>query len=120
IATYGRLRRIAELLAGRCGKFVSVGGFPAVLGYMNPYLGKPPGLPVPTREDAPRVEDAAHDEKGFRIARTEERVFAVQPGATHLRYPYVYGPHQLVPREWCVVRRILDGRREIILAEDGL
>src|SRR5438094_585683 len=29
VATYGRLRRIAELSAGRSGQFVSVGGVPA-------------------------------------------------------------------------------------------
>jgi nucleoside-diphosphate-sugar epimerase len=28
IATYGRLRRNAELLVGRVGQFISVGGFP--------------------------------------------------------------------------------------------
>ena len=33
--------------------------------------------------------------------------------------PIVYGPYQLMPREWCIVRRILDGRRQIILPEDG-
>jgi len=120
VATYGRLRRIAELLVGRCGKFVSIGGFPAYHGYMNPYVGFPAGLPVPTREDAPRVTDPSHDEKGYRIARTEDQVFALHPDATHLRYPYVYGPHQLVPREWCIVRRILDGRPHIVLADDGL
>jgi dTDP-D-glucose 4,6-dehydratase len=47
-------------------------------------------------------------------------VFAHQPGAAHFRYPYVYGPHQLVPREWCVVRRILDGRGRMVVADDGL
>jgi len=32
----------------------------------------------------------------------------------------VYGPYQLAPREWCVVRRVLDGRRRIVVADDGL
>jgi nucleoside-diphosphate-sugar epimerase len=32
----------------------------------------------------------------------------------------VYGPRQLAPREWCVVRRILDQRPFIILPDDGL
>jgi nucleoside-diphosphate-sugar epimerase len=47
-------------------------------------------------------------------------VFEQHPNATHFRYPYVYGPYQLVPREWCVVRRILDRRPFILLPEDGL
>jgi nucleoside-diphosphate-sugar epimerase len=87
---------------------------------MNPWLHDPPGLPVPVREDAPLVAEPGEDEKGYRIARTEELVFQLHPGATHFRYPYVYGPYQLVPREWSIVRRVLDGRRRIVVADDGL
>ncbi len=120
VAMYGRLRRIAELTAGRVGQFVSVGGVPAYRGWMNPWLYEPAGLPVPTGEGAPTVERAADDEKGYRIVRTEGAVLTHHPRAAHFRYPYVYGPHQLVPREWLVVRRILDGRDRIVVADDGL
>jgi nucleoside-diphosphate-sugar epimerase len=120
VAMYGRLRRIAELSAGRTGQFVSVGGVPAYAGWMNPWVHDPAGLPVPVAEDAPIVQRLEDDEKGYRIVRTEETVFAHHPDASHFRYPYVYGPHQLVPREWLVVRRILDGREQIIVADDGL
>jgi nucleoside-diphosphate-sugar epimerase len=120
LAMYGRLRRIAEATVGHTGRFVSVGGVPAYLGWMNPWAHRPAGLPVPVAEDAPTVDDPALDEKGFRIARTEEAVFTHHPDAVHFRYPYVYGPYQLAPREWCVVRRVLDGRRHIVLADDGL
>ncbi len=120
VAMYGRLRRIAELTKGRADRFVSVGGVPAYRGWMNPWLFDPPGLPVPIAEGAPTVDTPGDDEKGYRIARTEEAVFAHHPSAAHFRYPYVYGPYQLAPREWCVVRRILDGRDHIIVADDGL
>lgn len=119
-AMYGRLRRIAELMVGRTEKLVSVGGVPAYRGWMNPWLFDPPGLPVPVAEDAPTVDDPEQDAKGFRIVRTEARVFEHHPTATHFRYPYVYGPHQLAPREWCIVRRVLDGRSRIVVADDGL
>ncbi len=120
VATYGRLRRIAPVMKGRCGRFVSVGGVPAYRGFMNPALFRPAGLPVPTPEHAALVELEQEDEKGFRIVRTEAAVFESHPTAAHFRYPYVYGPYQMVPREWCVVRRILDGRRQMILPDDGL
>lgn len=120
LAMYGRLRRIAEATAGITGRFVSVGGVPAYLGWMNPWTHDPPGLPVPVAEDAPTVDDPALDEKGYRIARTEEVVFTHHPDAAHFRYPYVYGPHQLAPREWCVVRRVLDRRTRIVVADEGL
>jgi nucleoside-diphosphate-sugar epimerase len=120
VAMYGRLRRIAELTANRTERFVSIGGVPAYRGWMNPWLHEPAGLPVPITEDAATVARPDEDEKGYRIARTEELVLAHHPNAVHFRYPYVYGPYQLVPREWCIVRRILDGRDRIVVADDGL
>ncbi len=87
---------------------------------MNPWSHDPPGLPVPAREDAPTVSDPDEDEKGYRIVRTEAAVFEHHPDATHFRYPYVYGPYQLAPREWSIVRRVLDGRERIVVADDGL
>jgi nucleoside-diphosphate-sugar epimerase len=120
VAMYGRLRRIAQLTQGRVAQFVSVGGVPAYLGWMNPWAFDPPGLPVPASETAPIVERPEDDEKGYRIARTEAAVFEHHPRAAHFRYPYVYGPYQLAPREWLVVRRILDGRDRIVVADDGL
>jgi nucleoside-diphosphate-sugar epimerase len=119
IAAYGRLRAIAELLVGRVGRFLSIGGVPVYQGYFDPDTHDPPGLPVPTGEDAPLATEA-DDGKSYRIGRTEEIVFAHHPTATHFRYPFVYGPRQLVPREWCIVRRILDGRPFLVLADDGL
>lgn len=120
VAMYGRLRRIAELSKGRCGHFVSVGGVPAYRGWTDAWQHDPPGMPVPVREDAELVRDPDIDTKGYRIVRSEEAVFAAHPGAAHFRYPYIYGPHQPMPREWSVVRRILDGRRRIIVADEGL
>ena len=120
LVTYGRLRRNAEILTGRVGHFLSIGGFPGYRGYMNAPLFEPAGMPVPTREDGPRILDPSEDEKGYRVARTEELVFAAQPDATHLRYPWVYGPRQPAPREWSIVRRILDRRPHIIVPDAGL
>ncbi len=120
IAGYGRLRAIAEIAKGRCSHFISLGGGPAYLGYMNSAALSPVGMSVPSREDAPRVERETDDEKGYRIARTEDAVFSHHPRAAHFRYPIVYGPRQPLPREWSIVRRILDGRRRIILPDGGL
>jgi nucleoside-diphosphate-sugar epimerase len=120
VATYGRLRRVAQVMAGRTGRFISVGGGPAYLGYMNAEVLEPAGLPVPVAEDAELVTREEQDAKGYRIARTETALFEAQPDATHFRYPYIYGKYQIAPREWSVVRRILDGREFIILPDGGL
>ncbi|MCP5039923.1 MAG: NAD-dependent epimerase/dehydratase family protein [bacterium] len=120
VASYGRLRKIAQLLSGKVGRFVSIGGFPALLGYMNPYAYEPYGMPVPTPVDGPLVRSESLDTKGYRIVLTEEALLRHQPEATHFRYPFVYGPRQPVPREWLIVKRILDGRPHIILPDGGL
>jgi nucleoside-diphosphate-sugar epimerase len=87
---------------------------------MNAPLFEPQGMPVPTRENGPKVSDPSEDEKGYRVARTEEFVFDAQPEATHFRYPWVYGPRQPAPREWSIVRRVLDRRPHIIVPDAGL
>jgi nucleoside-diphosphate-sugar epimerase len=120
VAMYGRLRRIAEVTAGRCGHFVSVGGVPAYRGWTDAWQHDPPGLPVPVAEGADLVDDPEIDDKGYRIVRTERAVFAAHPEAAHFRYPYIYGPYQPAPREWSIVRRILDGRRRIVVPDEGL
>lgn len=119
VVTYGRLRMLAELLQGRVAKLISIGGVPAYRGYFDPDRFDPPGLPVPTREDGPTATED-DDGKSYRIRRTEELVFELHPTASHFRYPMVYGPRQLAPREWCVVRRILDGRPHIVVPDGGL
>ena len=40
--------------------------------------------------------------------------------ATCFRYPQLYGPYQVNPLEWSVIRRILDGRPHVILPDGGL
>lgn len=120
VAMYGRLRRIAELAVGHCERFVSVGGVPAIRGWMNPWLFDPAGLPVPVDEQAAIVGGEDEDSKGYRVATTEQAVLHHHPTAAHFRYPYAYGPYQVVPREWSVVRRILDGRRRMVIPDDGL
>ena len=120
LAAYGRLRRIAEIMKGRTGRFISIGGAPAYRGYMNPTVLRPVGMPIPVAEDAATVSVEAEDPKGWRVVLTEQAVFDSHPDASHFRYPFLYGPYQVAPREWCIVRRILDGRRSIIVPDDGL
>ncbi len=120
IATYGRVRFLAQALAGKVGRFISVGGVASYRGYLNPESLFPHGMSVPVAEHAPVVADEAEHRFSYLIAQTEQAVFQYHPQAAHFRYPYVYGPRQLIPREWSVIRRILDGRSHMILADGGL
>ena len=105
---------------GHCDHFVSVGGVPAYLGWTNAWLHPPAGVPVPVREDAPLVLDPAIDDKGYRIVRTEQAVFRRSPERRALPVSVPVRPVPAGAAQWCVVRRILDGRRRIVVADDGL
>jgi len=118
-AMYGRLRDLARFFQGRCGRMLAVGGVPAYRGFALPQRNWPPGMLVPVREDAERAVDDANV-KVARIVQTEDAFFEAHPNGTLFRYPLIYGPGQINPREWLIVRRLLDGRRRIIVADGGL
>jgi nucleoside-diphosphate-sugar epimerase len=123
VIMYGRLRELVELLAGRVGRLVTVGGAPVIPGFGDPDAVWPAGMEVPTLEGEIGTVGSGGRPVNHKVARmveTEAAVFAARPDATHLRYPLIYGPHQLLPREWMVVRRVLDGRRRLILPDGGL
>ena len=124
VVMYGRLRELASLFNGRAGKFVSVGGVPAYSGWGDASALWPAGMRVPTRENGRLVVDEdrgfAVNKKVANIGLSERAVFAEHPTASHLRYPWIYGPGQVGPREWKIVRRVLDGRKTIVLPDGGL
>ena len=95
-------------------------GVASYRGYFDPARVFPGGLPVGIAESYPVVDDENDHRFSYLIAQTEAAVLEHHPTAAHFRYPYVYGPHQLTPREWSIVRRIRDGRQHIIVADGGL
>jgi nucleoside-diphosphate-sugar epimerase len=110
VATYGRLRYLPEVLRNRTDRLISIGG--------TTYESR---LSAPSGEDQPRVIERSFY---WRILETEDLLAqAHEHGVfnwTHLRYPRLYGPRQLAPWEWGIIRRILDGRRRLIVADAGL
>jgi len=120
IATYGRIRFIAEAFAGKTPLFIAIGGVPSYRGFFDPKALFPTGMKTPVPEDAPTVATEQEHRFSWLIKNTEDAVLETHPNGVVYRYPYVYGPYQLVPREWCIIRRILDGRRTILLPEAGL
>jgi nucleoside-diphosphate-sugar epimerase len=110
IATYGRLRLFVDALEGITDRLVTVGG----TAYRD-LAGRP------ATEDSERyvenkiVSKIVQTEELLRRAHEEGRY-----NITHLRYPNLYGPRQLGPREWSIIRRIQDGRRTIPVLNGGL
>ncbi len=111
VATYGRLRILVDILADRTGRMVTIGG--------TVYARQPWSRPA----DETASRELSH-KLVARVQQTEEAVMAHhKPGSlnlTHLRYPNLYGPRQLAPREWSIIRRLLDGRTTIPVIDGGL
>jgi nucleoside-diphosphate-sugar epimerase len=130
VATYGRLRLVADALAGRCATFIAVTGLPVYPGYHDPGELWPPGMAILAAEDSVMtVRPAGAAESGGArfsrlIAESEQHVMALHDAgafrAAIARYPSIYGPRQLYPREWSVIKRVLDRRPCIIVPDAGL
>lgn len=124
IATYGRIRVIAETLVGKTPRLITIGGPPSYRGMFDPEANFPRGMPIPTPENAPRVESLEESSFGFKIRQTEDTVMGFHAAghynATVFRYPAVYGPNQIGSLEWLIMKRVQDKRRQIILPDSGL
>jgi len=124
IATYGRIRVIAEALVGVTPRLIAVGGAVGYRGMMQPHANTPPGMPIPTREDSQRIATREEFEFGWLIRHTEDVVMSGHAAghfnATMFRYPMVYGPNSIRSLEWSIMKRVQAKRRQIILPEGGL
>ena len=124
IATYGRIRYIAELMGDYTDRLITVGGAPCYRGVLQPENLSPRGLQIPLPEDAPKVADEAEFRFGYLVRLAEDAVMeghaAGRYSATHFRYPVVYGPRQLTPAVWTIMRRFMDNRPHMVLPDGGL
>ena len=125
VATYGRIRYVAEVVSSRTDRLITVGGPPSYRGFAQPAANFPPGMWVPTPETAPRVESESESRFGHLIQVTEDAVMAQHAQGTmnvsHFRYPVVYGAWQVRATSlWWVMQRCLDGRDYVALPDGGL
>ena len=124
VATYGRVKVIAEVFAGRCKQLVAVTGTVSYENSLMPYAARPRGMKVMAREDGPMAGD--HGPAPFFSAKVFEAERAVLDQAAAgayqgsiVRYCSIYGARNLSPREWSVVKRVLDGRDRMYVIEGG-
>ena len=129
IATYGRLRYVAQALVGHTTRLVSVGGAaPIYQGWgdmmaPNPWETTSP-TPLFLGEDHPLASAPTEDRFSLAVRKTESDVMELhRQGAlnvTHFRYPLVYGPNNICPAEWGLVRRAREKRQRLIVPGGGL
>jgi nucleoside-diphosphate-sugar epimerase len=129
VAVYGRLRLVAETVMGRTNRLISVGGALATYkGWMrvtepHPWDGMEES-PVPVAEDHPLATAPGVDNFSEQVRESEKVVMKAHRdghyNATHVRYPIVYGPRHIGSPEWGIIRRVRDGRRQLILPGGGM
>lgn len=123
LAMYGRVKRIADVFDGRCGQLVAIGGVPAYRGCVDPHLNRPYGMPLLAREDGPVADDGQAAPKFAQMILDAERA-ALDPAREYrsavVRYCGIYGPRNILPWEWSVIKRVRDGRRQMIVPDEGL
>ena len=122
IGMYGRLRFLAEAIKGKTPRFIAAGGMPyEAFVNGNNAAG---GVPVLIRENAKLFRDEKRNAFTYMMTVSEEKVIETHHkgyyNATILRFPMIYGPRQVAPREWCIIRRVLDGRKRLIIPDGGL
>jgi len=128
VATYGRLRLLAEALKGKTHRLISAGGaLPIYKGWMR----MTEVYPWASMEDSPALIEESHplarepveDSFSLRAREAEHAVLCANAeghfAATHFRYPIVYGPYSMIAPEWPIIRRVREGRRQIILPGGG-
>jgi len=134
VCQYGRLRHVADALTGHVEHLVAIGGmfYP---GWIDPAATVRPTSETGEARDwtvryldegAPMPEHVPLDpvgKFGQRVVETDTFLRQAQQRgdylATVLRYPRVYGPRQPGAAEWSIIRRILEGRRQILVPEGG-
>jgi nucleoside-diphosphate-sugar epimerase len=128
VAQYGRLRIVADVLAGRTERLIAVGGATGLFapdGDERWSASVRPALFADTstvyvREAGPE----GADKLGLRMVEAMQSVFdhhaAGSYSATYIGYPLNYGPRTPGPYDWSVIRRVLDGRASFAIADGGL
>lgn len=129
IVTYGHLRHVAGALEGKTPRLISIGGAaPIFKGWgemtsINPWETTF-STPLLLEEDHPLSREEGIDRFAGAVRKVENAVIAAHEAGkynvTHFRYPLVYGPKNICPAEWGIVRRVRDQRRTLILPGGGL
>jgi nucleoside-diphosphate-sugar epimerase len=128
IASYGRLRVIAEYFAGRTGRLVAIGGSTAIYARDGDerwgLAGRPALFPDTTDLFVTDEGTTKTDKIAYRMIQSLNALMELHAAgkysATYVGYPLNYGPRQPGPQEWAIIRRVLDGRRTFILADGGI
>lgn len=123
VASYGRLKLAVEVLKGRTGRVVAMGGGP-LASREDPRWG--PLGPAANLDEVRGLQEETPERNklGYQMAQAEQALFGAHReghfNATQIGYPILYGPRQPGSADWSVVRRVLDKRQHLIIADGGI
>lgn len=125
VAQYGRLSVIVDVFGGRTHRIIAIGAATGSLAGSRDMRWGPLGRPYHLDESTELLETQPEENKfGYRIAEAERSLFRLHDSGrtecAYLAYPVLYGPRVPVPHDWAIVRRVLDGRRALVVADGGL
>ncbi len=121
VSQYGRLSVIAEVLRGRTERLIAIGSATGVYAPPDDERWGPLGRPALISDSANvYIRSVDQGKLGFRMVEAMHALFTVHPTATYIGYPLNYGPRQPGPQDWSIVRRILDGRHQMVIADGGI
>jgi nucleoside-diphosphate-sugar epimerase len=110
VATYGRVRLFPEILRGKTERLVTVGGA------TYQALESRAAAETDPKITGLKLYDKMNETEDVLMAGHKAGWYSL----THLRYPNIYGPRQLAPTDWSIIRRIRDGRRRLLVVDGGL
>jgi nucleoside-diphosphate-sugar epimerase len=127
VAQYGRLRVVADVMAGRTARLVAIGGATGIYAGDEDDRWGGMGRPALFPETTPIYRSTAgpdgSEKIGLRMVQAMDNLFDHHASggytATYVMYPVNYGPRNPGPYDWAIVRRVLDGRRRVIIADGG-
>ena len=124
---YGNLRKTNPIFVGHCARFYAATGCMAYdtwgCSTRNESVGGQMLAPLTEATSLMTTDGTlltgtpnSFNPKLDKITLGEQSVFHNHPEATIIQYGKIYGPYNLMPTQWIVVKRILDKRKGIIVS----
>jgi nucleoside-diphosphate-sugar epimerase len=125
IAQYGRLRVIIDVMRGRTERLIAIGGATGIFAGETDSRWGELGRPVLFPETTELLFASPEENKlQARMVAAMTGLFEAHAAghfkATYIGYPINYGPRQPAPHDWSIVRRVLDGRPHMVVADGAI